>query len=578
MEAGGLCFTPDEWKDEWEGIVRLASDKPRGQKKAPLTPRKISKQYSIATSSIHDELLKRTDSEGSDSFDSLEEFHVLALAHVLRRPIIVISDTMLRDLEGQPLQPIHFGGIYLPIECDPAKCYKYPLVLGYDSGHFAALVPAEGEDVGTNKITLSSSVPLTNSDIDLLPLQFITDPGETWLLTSDDSKKKKLPELSKQEKLHILSKYLHIVKVTRPNERQSILPAFQANVPEEFELDASDLGSFFRKKSKEGKQIISKAFENITTLMSGHSNLSKSKTSPKLTRKASYKPLYAAKLDLVNRPKYFDDMINNYIKGARKRLQEQNNTPKAVSSRMQCATPGCTFYGSPESNYLCSKCYGYQQEMSRVHKSMPVLREERPPMLRQAQRQLSNPENAKNSEDLLLNFHDRTFSDSFRPATAPPPENLIGTSSPLDVSTSLDDLPERIRLPATAPFPSLDTTSNVGRLTEQRQGTAIDGNKAKLTGKLPANESKISQSNYNIGSVNTEPKLQQKQQQQPNTTTRSFYRRELAQFDPVLNPDIKPFSFERFCRNVGCKIFGSNEYNGFCYSCYSRIHQEGGHV
>lgn len=29
-------------------------------------------------------------------YESLEEIHVLALAHVLRRPIIVVADTMLR--------------------------------------------------------------------------------------------------------------------------------------------------------------------------------------------------------------------------------------------------------------------------------------------------------------------------------------------------------------------------------------------------------------------------------------------------------------------------------------------------
>ena len=29
-------------------------------------------------------------------YESLEEIHVLALAHVLRRPIIVVADTILR--------------------------------------------------------------------------------------------------------------------------------------------------------------------------------------------------------------------------------------------------------------------------------------------------------------------------------------------------------------------------------------------------------------------------------------------------------------------------------------------------
>jgi hypothetical protein len=41
-------------------------------------------------------------SEGGESvsalYESLEEVHVLALAHILRRPIIVVADTILRVL------------------------------------------------------------------------------------------------------------------------------------------------------------------------------------------------------------------------------------------------------------------------------------------------------------------------------------------------------------------------------------------------------------------------------------------------------------------------------------------------
>ena len=33
-------------------------------------------------------------------YESLEEIHIFALAHVLRRPIVVIADTMLKDITG----------------------------------------------------------------------------------------------------------------------------------------------------------------------------------------------------------------------------------------------------------------------------------------------------------------------------------------------------------------------------------------------------------------------------------------------------------------------------------------------
>lgn len=54
-------------------------------------------------------------------YESLEEIHIFALAHVLKRPIVVIADTVLKDVTGEPFAPIPFGGVYLPMECDPSE-------------------------------------------------------------------------------------------------------------------------------------------------------------------------------------------------------------------------------------------------------------------------------------------------------------------------------------------------------------------------------------------------------------------------------------------------------------------------
>jgi len=32
------------------------------------------------------------------------------------------------------------SGVYLPLECSPAECYKTPLLLAYDRSHFTAVV------------------------------------------------------------------------------------------------------------------------------------------------------------------------------------------------------------------------------------------------------------------------------------------------------------------------------------------------------------------------------------------------------------------------------------------------------
>lgn len=43
----------------------------------------------------------RVDNAEDPVYESLEEFHVFVLAHILRRPIVVVADTMLRDSGGE---------------------------------------------------------------------------------------------------------------------------------------------------------------------------------------------------------------------------------------------------------------------------------------------------------------------------------------------------------------------------------------------------------------------------------------------------------------------------------------------
>ena len=636
MEAGGLTFTKNEWEDEWKGIVRLASDKPRGQNKAPATTRRISRQYSLATSSVRESPGTKSDSGGSDSFESLEEFHVFALAHVIRRPIIVVSDTMLRDLEGQPLQPVHFGGIYLPVECSPDKCYKYPLVLGYDAGHFPALVPAEGEDVGSNKTMLSSSVPLTRPSMELLPLHFITDPGPLWSHTAEDSKRKKLPEMSKAEKLALLSKYMHVVKLGSENKPQSIIPSFQDNDVVETELDASDLGSLFKKKSKEEKVFVAKALETISTFVTTHTNLPKA--SPRAQRKPSNgNPLYAAKLDLANRPPYFDDMIANYIANAKKNLEEEKAINKNKSTLTKCISPGCTFYGNADSNYLCSKCFRYQQEVSRVHKSMPSLREEPTPLLKVAQRQLSNPEKIETNdqpEEALIDFSDSTALN--RPGHLPPisdQEKLLGPMKGFDSATDVP-LPARNTVTPSAPLPSLDPYAPDGSQTGNDESTGehntayqsctkystVDSNEpgsyenipsAVRPRRLPPMEPPLYENQtrfpllYQSENYTSERASHMQSQQQQHTkhqqqqsmlkpNSSDFSRlipisSAVTEFDPIPKEDnsvtasqpmfTRPKSpivttyGNKFCKSNGCKFFGAQEFDGYCSSCFPRQRQ-----
>ncbi|TNN30844.1 OTU domain-containing protein 7B [Liparis tanakae] len=125
-KESGLVYTEEEWQKEWNELLKLASSEPR----------------------IHYSTSGAAGAESSDEpvYESLEEFHVFVLAHVLRRPIVVVADTMLRDSGGEAFAPIPFGGIYLPLEVPAAKCHRSPLVLAYDQAHFSALVSMEQKD------------------------------------------------------------------------------------------------------------------------------------------------------------------------------------------------------------------------------------------------------------------------------------------------------------------------------------------------------------------------------------------------------------------------------------------------
>jgi OTU domain-containing protein 7 len=65
-----------------------------------------------------------SDDSNTVQYESLEEVHVFALAYAIKRPIIVIADVYLRDSTGEPLAPIPFGGIYLPLGCEPKNCLR----------------------------------------------------------------------------------------------------------------------------------------------------------------------------------------------------------------------------------------------------------------------------------------------------------------------------------------------------------------------------------------------------------------------------------------------------------------------
>ncbi|CAF1405111.1 unnamed protein product, partial [Didymodactylos carnosus] len=132
------------------------------------------------------------------------------------RPIIVYSDTVLRDHSGEPVSPINFGGIYLPLEIPPEKCYQSPVFLAFDAAHFSALVPMNQN----SKVKLTYRIPLIDIDtLDLLPLHFAVDPGPSFCWPIDEELSDNIIQqydLQGERRMKLLEKYLSLCKEYTP--------------------------------------------------------------------------------------------------------------------------------------------------------------------------------------------------------------------------------------------------------------------------------------------------------------------------------------------------------------------------
>ncbi|XP_029410660.1 OTU domain-containing protein 7A [Nannospalax galili] len=202
-KESGLVYTEEEWEREWTELLKLASSEPRTH---------FSKNSGTGGG---------VDNAEDPVYESLEEFHVFVLAHILRRPIVVVADTMLRDSGGEAFAPIPFGGIYLPLEVPPNRCHCSPLVLAYDQAHFSALVSMEQRDQQREQAV----IPLTDSEHKLLPLHFAVDPGKDWEWGKDDNDNARLAHLilSLEAKLNLLHSYMNVTWIRIPSETRAPL-------------------------------------------------------------------------------------------------------------------------------------------------------------------------------------------------------------------------------------------------------------------------------------------------------------------------------------------------------------------
>ncbi|XP_061086983.1 tumor necrosis factor alpha-induced protein 3-like isoform X2 [Conger conger] len=184
----GLRYNTRNWQEEWEKIVEMAS---------------------------------LESNCGGLQYDSLEDIHIFILSNILRRPIVVIADQVLRSMKsGSSFSPLNVGGVYLPLHWAPRDCYRYPIVLGYNSQHFAPL------------IAIKDSGP----EIRAVPLAY---PGKGVF---EDLQVHFLMEKEQQQKAKLLKDYLTVIEIpvnALSNDAPHIINAArldEGNLPEDMNL------------------------------------------------------------------------------------------------------------------------------------------------------------------------------------------------------------------------------------------------------------------------------------------------------------------------------------------------------
>ena len=397
-KEAGLVFSETEWAKEWDEIVALASAEPRNNKNGSRRRSMVlEKQSSLSYADSID---------GNATYDSLEEIHVLALAYVLRRPIIVISDIVLRDINGEALAPITFGGVYLPLDIPQSECHKVPLLLAYDTAHFSALVTMEATSEHPPAL-----IPLTDNENILLPIQFCIDPGVNFNWRDYDGREGNWA-LTEVEHVALLKEYLEISYASPAvSPEDEIYEDYQSD--EEYDKKMLDIainlnnednnltggsssspefeGSTKAQKSKSAKlQSVAKQFGSIGKSMSkkikknigsitkfGKSSSTGAKfpNSPSTSTPTLGGAYVNGKYRLLcaqiraKRHDYQDEMIKNYLDCAYERFASEikNNSIKDKTSSdtdriVHCINSDCDNFGTEKTSWMCLTCYDKQKQ------------------------------------------------------------------------------------------------------------------------------------------------------------------------------------------------------------------------
>uniref|UniRef100_UPI00358FB9B9 tumor necrosis factor alpha-induced protein 3 isoform X2 n=1 Tax=Myxine glutinosa TaxID=7769 RepID=UPI00358FB9B9 len=138
----GLKYTSQDWEAEWRRVVLAAR------------PCEVPGNEGLR-------------------YECLEELHIFVMANVLRRPIVVLADQVMRTLwSASSLAPLHVHGVYLPLYWPAQQAFHHAIFLGYSDGHFVPLVPSRDPDAMEDSV-VRWSAPLSNSRGNPLPVRML---------------------------------------------------------------------------------------------------------------------------------------------------------------------------------------------------------------------------------------------------------------------------------------------------------------------------------------------------------------------------------------------------------------------
>ncbi|CAF4012699.1 unnamed protein product [Rotaria sordida] len=157
----------NHWKKE-----RLKSDKNYGIIRSEDS--KLDKEWDELCNLVRYE--NSADGQTASHLEFLEAVHIFSISNMLRRPIIILSEDVIRNKQGEAISVNDLFGIYLPILSIPQECITEPIVLAYDRSHFCALQTSnlDVEKTLDNRLPLYLSIDQASKNISL-PIRFLGD-------------------------------------------------------------------------------------------------------------------------------------------------------------------------------------------------------------------------------------------------------------------------------------------------------------------------------------------------------------------------------------------------------------------